>query len=80
MTSKELDVVRRAYQPVRAPTAEELAELIALVRLLADGDCQEPGGGPDLLPCIDRKRGRARKADLCGHCHAIALLDELRLT
>ena len=65
MTPAELERQRRLFKLTRPPSASEYAELLGLVRLLASYGCVQDG--PDC-------RREARKTDLCGPCHARALL------
>jgi hypothetical protein len=75
MNQSELNIVRRAYKPYRTPKPSEVTELVGLVRLLASYGCSSS----ETLACVDRLRGRSRKADMCGPCHAETLLNELEV-
>ena len=71
MTHAELERQRRLFTRTRPPTASEYAELLALVRLLASYGCVQDG--PDC------PRERVRLTEMCGPCHARALLEAIRL-
>lgn len=74
MNAIELHSQQLQFKPLRKPTARELAEMTALLRLLASFGCSAPG-----KECCLDKPGAKLRSNLCGECHAQQLLSEMEL-